>query len=254
MSSPLLQYQDVVMRYHSPTGETSVLKDFNMDVDRGEFIALIGPSGCGKSTLLSLAAGLVHPDSGKVLLKGKPITAPPPNMGYMLQRDHLFEWLTIRENARIGLRVRGDQSDESLQRVDELLSSTGLWEFRDHFPRQLSGGMRQRASLVRTLAVQPDFLLLDEPFSALDSQTRVKISDEVKQIICEHGCTALLVTHDISEAISMSSRVVVLTKRPARIKSEHRIQIPGGPLVRRKHPDFKEYFDVLWKELDVHVD
>ncbi len=253
MVLPLIHYDDIVMRYHALSGETPVLNHFSMQVEPGEFIAIIGPSGCGKSTLLSLAAGLIHPDEGRVMHKGIEITSPPNDMGYMLQRDHLFPWLTIRENARIGLRVRKDASEDSLQRVDALLQSTGLWDFRDRFPAQLSGGMRQRAALVRTLAVKPEFLLLDEPFSALDSQTRVKISDEVKQTIVEHGCTALLVTHDISEAVSMATRVVVLSRRPAAIKSEHKIEIDGLPLERREDPLFKEYFNLLWKELDVHV-
>jgi NitT/TauT family transport system ATP-binding protein len=254
MAYPLLDYQDITMRYHAPSGETPVLTHFSFAVEVGEFIAIVGPSGCGKSTLLSLAAGLIKPDEGQVLHKGTPITAPPKDMGYMLQRDHLFPWLSIRDNAVLGLRVRGDKSAESQARVDALLRSTGLWEFRDRFPQQLSGGMRQRAALARTLAVKPEFLLLDEPFSALDSQTRVKLSDEVKGTIVEHGCTALLVTHDISEAISMATRIIVLTHRPATILAEHVIELRGAPLERREHPLFKEYFNLLWKELDVHVD
>lgn len=253
MNQPLLYYDDIVMNYHDPSGETPVLNHFTMRVEPGEFIAIIGPSGCGKSTLLSLAAGLINPDSGTVLHKGSPITSPPEDMGYMLQRDHLFPWLTIRDNACLGLRVRRDESRESRDRVDALLRSTGLWDFRSHFPQQLSGGMRQRAALVRTLAVRPEFLLLDEPFSALDSQTRVKISDEVKRTIVEHGCTALLVTHDISEAVSMASRVVVLSRRPSVIKRQYAIEMDGMPLERRAHPRFKEYFNTLWEELDIHV-
>ena len=253
MIQPLLHYNDIGMNYHDPSGETPVLSHFTMRVEAGEFIAIVGPSGCGKSTLLSLAAGLIAPDSGVVLHKGVPITAPPGGVGYMLQKDHLFPWLTIHDNARLGLRVRRDETRASGERVDALLRSTGLWDFRDRFPRQLSGGMRQRAALVRTLAVQPECLLLDEPFSALDSQTRVKLSDEVKRTIEEHGCTALLVTHDISEAISMASRVVVLSRRPCVIRREIPIGIEGTPLERRDHPHFKEYFHTLWKELDIHV-
>ena len=174
-------------------------------------------------------------------------------MGYMLQRDHLFDWLTVRDNALVGLRVRGKPTKKQLSLVDSLLESCGLAEFAHAFPGQLSGGMRQRAALVRTLAVEPEFLLLDEPFSALDSQTRIQLADEVKQALSGSDRATILVTHDVSEAISMADRVVVLTHRPARIKSEHGIELVGGPMQRRRDARFRDYFDRIWKELDVHV-
>jgi len=231
------------MRYHDLSGEVSVLEDFNLTVQRGEFIALLGPSGCGKTTVLSLAAGLLRPDKGQVLLQGTPILSPPKSMGYMLQRDQLFPWLNVLKNACLGLAVRGELNE---------VKSCGLADFSDAFPQQLSGGMRQRAALVRTLAMDPDFLLLDEPFSALDAQTRIFLADEVKAMLGKQRA-ALLVSHDISECISMADRVVVLSRRPARIKQVHEIRLAGTPMQRRNDPAFREYFDLLWKELDVHV-
>ena len=238
MDQPLLFFDCVSMCYHDDSGETEVLSDFTLRVDSGEFLALLGPSGCGKSTVLSLAAGLLKPDSGRVTL----------------QRDHLFPWLTVRENALLGIRVRQKEPSARQKRhVEDLLAACGLTEFADALPGQLSGGMRQRAALVRTLAVEPDFLLLDEPFSALDAQTRIQLSDEVKQQLSGGAAATILVTHDVSEAISMADRVVVLTRRPARIRSEHRIDLPGSPMERRRSAQFKDYFDRIWKELDVHV-
>lgn len=253
MEDALLVFDHVCMRYHQQSGGTAVLEDFTLSVRRGEFVALLGPSGCGKSTVLSLAAGLLRPDAGRVLLRGQPISSPPAHMGYMLQRDHLFDWLTVRDNALVGLRVRGKPTKKQLSLVDSLLESCGLAEFAHAFPGQLSGGMRQRAALVRTLAVEPEFLLLDEPFSALDSQTRIQLADEVKQALSGSDRATILVTHDVSEAISMADRVVVLTHRPARIKSEHGIELVGGPMQRRRDARFRDYFDRIWKELDVHV-
>lgn len=253
MNGSLLHYEHVGMDYHDRAGETPVLNDINLDVEKGEFVALVGPSGCGKSTLLSLAAGLLKPDRGNVYLAGEKVDGPSRLTGYMLQHDGLFPWLNILDNALVGIKVRGQVSDADRERAMDLLESCGLLEFQNHFPRQLSGGMRQRAALVRTLAIEPELLLLDEPFSALDSQTRVKLSDEVAQIIRDRGKTALLVTHDISEAISMADRVVVLGPRPTYIQKVMPIELEGAPIRRRNQERFKEYFDALWKELDIHV-
>lgn len=253
MKENLLYFDRVSMRYHQESGETAVLEDFTLSVRPGEFIALLGPSGCGKSTVLSLAAGLLRPDSGRVTLRGQEIKTPPPRMGYMLQHDHLFDWLTVRDNALVGIRVRGKPTARQLERIDSLLESCGLTDFAQALPTQLSGGMRQRAALVRTLAVEPEFLLLDEPFSALDSQTRIQLADEVKQTLIGSDRATILVTHDVSEAISMADRVIVLTHRPAHILSEHVIELEGSPMQRRRNAQFREYFDRIWKELDVHV-
>ena len=252
MERSLLEFEHVSMRYHTLEGETTVLEDFSLKVQPGEFVALLGPSGCGKSTVLSLAAGLISPDEGRVLLRGQPITSPPKRMGYMLQRDHLFEWLTVRQNALVGVRVRQKPTPQHREHIEELMRSCGLADFADALPAQLSGGMRQRAALVRTLAVEPEFLLLDEPFSALDAQTRIRLADEVKSALTGEDRATVLVTHDVAEAVSMADRVIVLTKRPAHILSEHRIDLAGSPMQRRLEPRFQTYFDRIWKELDVH--
>ena len=252
MERSLLDFEHVCMRYHTLEGETTVLEDFSLKVQPGEFVALLGPSGCGKSTVLSLAAGLIAPDEGRVLLHGEPITAPYKRMGYMLQRDHLFEWLTVRQNALVGVRVRQKPTQQHRDRIEQLMHSCGLADFADALPAQLSGGMRQRAALVRTLAVDPEFLLLDEPFSALDAQTRIRLADEVKAALSGEDRATVLVTHDVAEAVSMADRVIVLTKRPAHILSEHRIDLAGSPMQRRLEPRFQTYFDRIWKELDVH--
>lgn len=253
MGEPLLFFDRVSMCYHDENGETEVLSNFTLELNRGEFVALLGPSGCGKSTVLSLAAGLLHPDSGHVYLHGQEIRNPPQHMGYMLQRDHLFPWLTVRNNALLGIRVRQRPTDQQIAYVDSLLAACGLSDFMEAFPAQLSGGMRQRVALVRTLAVEPDFLLLDEPFSALDAQTRIQLSDEVKQQLTGSDRASILVTHDVSEAISMADRVIVLSERPAAIKSVHNIELAGSPMQRRRDAHFKDYFDTIWKELNVHV-
>ena len=254
MSTPLLTFDHVTMNYHDRAGETTVLREFSLSIEKGEFVAILGPSGCGKSTILSLAAGLIFPDSGQVLLRGESIRRPATHMGYMLQRDQLFPWLTVRDNATLGLRVRGKPTQQQLDYVDNLLDSCGLTDFACAFPGQLSGGMRQRVALVRTLAVEPDFLLLDEPFSALDAQTRIQLSDEVKGILQKAACATLLVTHDVSEAISLADRILVLSHRPATIKSVYDIDLPGTPMQRRRDSRFKDYFNMIWKELDVHVE
>lgn len=247
---------DVCMNYQTLEGETPALKNINLDVKEGEFIGIVGPSGCGKTTILSLISGLIKPCSGKVLVQGKEVEGPSPMVGYMLQQDYLFEWRNIFQNVMLGLEVLGKDNDENREKVNKLLDTYGLSEFKKHYPRQLSGGMRQRVALIRTLAIDPKILLLDEPFSALDYQTRLALSDEVAEIIRRENKTALLVTHDISEAISMSNRVLVLSQRPGLIKSSHSIKLSGqdrNPVSLRKAPEFREYFNTVWEELDVHV-
>lgn len=250
---PNLAFENVSMRYHTPEGETFALEDFSHVFEQGTFTAVIGPSGCGKSTLLSLAAGLLKPDSGRVLFDGREISGTTPDIGYMLQKDHLFSWLTIEKNAQVGLKVKKMLNEETRARVRELLSSCGLTEFAGSYPHQLSGGMRQRAALVRTLALDPSVLLLDEPFSALDYQTRLAVAQDVYRIIKQTHKTSILVTHDIIEAVSMADRIIVLTKRPGRIKAIHDIHLAGTPIQRRSGGEINEYFDIIWKELDVHV-
>ncbi|MEY8302845.1 ABC transporter ATP-binding protein [Anaerosalibacter bizertensis] len=254
----IVEIKDISMTYHTLDGETEAIKDINLNIDKGEIVSLVGPSGCGKSTLLSIIAGLIEPSKGKVLIKGKEVKGPTKEIGYMFQRDHLFEWRTIIENVLIGLEIQGKVNEENYKYAEKLLDIYGLSDFKEKFPRQLSGGMRQRAALIRTLVVKPDLLLLDEPFSALDYQTRLAIADEIGIILKKEEKTALMVTHDIAEAISMADRVVVLSKRPATIKDIIPINLscPGEvrtPMKCREAPEFRHYFNQIWKELDIHV-
>lgn len=233
------------MHYHSKQGETVALEEVNFTVNEGEFVAIIGPSGCGKTTLLSLAAGLLTPTKGKVLTDGS-------SFGYMLQKDELFPWRTIEKNIFLPLEIKRTNTPEHRARALALAEKYGLQQFLKNYPSSLSGGMRQRAALIRTLAVDPDILLLDEPFSALDYQTRLSVCDDVYKIIRQERKTALLITHDISEAISVADRIFVLSRRPAHIIAEHSVSFPETePLKRRENKEFSHWFEVLWKELNV---
>lgn len=250
----MIQILHAAFVYQSPDGEVEALRDVSFDVQEGEFCSIVGPSGCGKSTLLSALAGLERLSGASLELDGEPVCGPSRKVGFMPQRDQLFEWRSIWGNVTLGLTVRGENTPQRQAHVRELLERYGLADFAQKRPSQLSGGMRQRCALIRTLAAQPKVLLLDEPFSALDYQTRLTVSADIYRIIRQEGKTALLVTHDISEAISLSDRVVVLSHRPAVVKSIHRLtQLQGvPPLQRRDHPAFAGYFKSIWKELEVH--
>ena len=251
----IIDLQQVAMTYQSPGGEIEALKDVSFSMEEGEFVSIVGPSGCGKSTLLSLIAGLEQPTSGKIWVDGESVTAPSPKIGLMPQRDQLFEWRSIWGNVTLGLEIRHENTQEHQLQVRNLLKRYGLEEFISKKPSELSGGMRQRCALIRTLATEPCILLLDEPFSALDYQTRLSVSDDIHSIIRQEGKTALLVTHDISEAISMSDRVMVLSQRPAVVKAVHDLEDlrPLSPMQRRDAPQFHTFFNAIWKELDVNV-
>ena len=242
----MIQLLHAAFVYQSPDGEVEALRDVSFDVQEGEFCSIVGPSGCGKSTLLSALAGLEPLTGGRVELKGEPVCGPSRKVGFMPQRDQLFEWRSIWSNVTLGLTVRGENTPQRQAHVRELLERYGLADFAQKRPSQLSGGMRQRCALIRTLAAQPKVLLLDEPFSALDYQTRLAVSADIYRIIRQEGKTALLVTHDISEAISLSDRVVVLSHRPAVVKSIHRLtQLQGvPPLQRRDRPGLRRVFQV----------
>ena len=249
----LLELEDVTYVYHSINGETYALSNISFQVEDGEFIAIVGPSGCGKSTLLSLISGLLTPESGTILLHGRDIKDSKTDIGYMLQKDHLFEWRTIYSNLKLGLEIQKKDTPENRKHIDELLKSYGLSKFKNAKPSQLSGGMRQRAALIRTLALNPGLLLLDEPFSALDYQTRLSVCDDIASIIKKEHKTAILVTHDLSEAISVADRVIVLTKRPGRIRKIVPIQIDmeeRTPMKSRNAPEFKDYFNLICKEMN----
>lgn len=252
----VVEIKNVSMNYHTLEGETHAISNLSLDIMQGEFVSIVGPSGCGKSTLLSLISGIIKPTSGEIFINNVPVNGPSMNVGYMLQRDHLFEWRTILRNATIGLEIQKKLDRSTLKHTESLLEEYGLGDFKHHYPKQLSGGMRQRAALIRTLATNPEILLLDEPFSALDYQTRLAISEEIWLIIKKEKKTAILVTHDISEAVASSDRIVVLTRRPAEIKNIHEIQLTCNrrtPISCREAPEFRVYFNTIWKELDVHV-
>lgn len=252
----LLRVEHLVGKYQAENGEITAAKDISFTVEKGEFISIVGPSGCGKSTLLSMIAGLLKPTRGRIFIAGEEVCKTSDQVGYMLQKDNLLEWRTIYQNVVLGLELRHILTKEHTDYVDALLKTYGLWEFRSKYPSQLSGGMRQRAALIRTLATRPQLLLLDEAFSALDYQTRLAVTEDVYSILRREGKTMLMVTHDIPESISMADRVIVLTNRPATVRSIHEIKfdIPDRtPLSCRDHPQFQVYFNAIWKELEVHV-
>lgn len=241
--------------YQERTVETLAIQDLSFAVENGEFVSIVGPSGCGKTTLLSLLAGLIPPTRGAVrIMDGLP--GERQSVGYMLQRDHLLDWHTVEENVLLGLTVRHMCTPERKEHAFSLLDRYGLGPFRAHRPGALSGGMRQKVALIRTLALDPPLLLLDEPFSALDYQTRLTLADEVYDIIKGEHKTAILVTHDIAEALSMSDRVLVFSERPAHLKSEHVMAFDRTcpPLSRRNDPLFPGYFNTIWRELTDHGD
>ena len=240
----VLRFENVSMHYHSKQGETVALQDVNFSVNEGEFVAIIGPSGCGKTTLLSLAAGLLPPTKGRVESNGS-------SFGYMLQKDELFPWRTIEKNIFLPLEIKRADREENRNRALALAEKYGLGQFLKNYPSSLSGGMRQRAALIRTLSVDPSVLLLDEPFSALDYQTRLSVCDDVYNIIRKENKTALLITHDISEAISVADKIFVLSRRPAHVVAEHTLSFPESePLKRRENKLFSQWFERLWKELN----
>lgn len=239
----ILSFNGVSYTYHTQSGETQAIRDLSFGLERGQFAAVIGPSGCGKTTILSLAAGLLTPSFGKVE-RGN------AEFGYMLQRDALFPWRTVEQNIFLPLEVKKRNTTEAREKAVSLAKKYGLKDFLKKKPAELSGGMRQRVALIRTLAAEPDILLLDEPFSALDYQTRLKVCDDVQNIIKGEKKTALLVTHDISEAIALSDKVIVLTSRPARVLAEHEINFGGNnPRERRECGEFAKTFEMLREEL-----
>lgn len=250
-----IEIQNVSMTYQSPEGEIPALSDVSFRVEDGMFVSIVGPSGCGKSTLLSLIAGLEKPTSGSILLDGVRVERPDGKIGWMPQRDQLFEWRTVWKNVLLGPELRGEASKLRQEEIEKMLTQYALGGFSEKPPGQLSGGMRQRCALIRTLAVEPKILLLDEPFSALDYQTRLAVSADIARIIRSKQKTAVLVTHDISEAISMSDEIVVLSHRPGTVKHIHKLQALQGvsAVERRSTRAFQDLFHEIWGELDVNV-
>lgn len=253
--SNILSFDHISYSYHSVYGETLAIDDLSFEVKDGEFLAVVGPSGCGKSTLLSIIAGLIEPDSGKVLIDNMEREKSGVNIGYMLQRDHLLDWKNTYQNAALGLSIQNRKnSEDKIMLLNHLFKTYGLVSFEKSKPSELSGGMRQRVALIRTLLMEPDLLLLDEPFSALDYQTRLEVSDDIWKIIKKEKKTAVLITHDISEAISMADRVIVLSARPAKLKKDITIDLTFEdeitPFKARSTPEFQNYFNEIWEELN----
>ena len=250
----VLELKNIHYAYHTLDGETPALTDISFCLNKGEFVSIVGPSGCGKSTLLSLIAGLIEPEKGLIKINGKYLRESTTNVGYMLQHDELFEWRTIYNNVILGLEVQHMLTARTKAKAHDLLDMYGLKKFENSRPSELSGGMRQRAALIRTLVLEPDLLLLDEPFSALDYQTRLNVGVDIGQIIRKEEKSAILVTHDLSEAISLADRVIILSKRPAVMKQTIPLIFDleqDTPLNRRNAPEFKTYFNLIWKELNI---
>lgn len=253
MREVFLECKDISFSYHSLKGETIALSHMNFNVYKGEFLAVVGPSGCGKSTLLSLIAGLLQPEAGGITIHSQ----AQPRIGYMLQQDNLLEWRTIQKNVLLGLEINHTLSPRKEAIANQLLEDYGLYSFKDKRPSELSGGMKQRAALIRTMVMEPDLLLLDEPFSSLDYQSRLVVSADIGRIIRNFMTTTILITHDLSEAISMADRILILSKRPATIKKELPIQLTltdDSILAPRNAVEFKEYFAILWKEISEEYD
>lgn len=241
----------ISLTYQTPETEIKALENVSFTVHEGEFVSVIGPSGCGKTSVLSIIAGLIKPSSGELIFGGNSKTSDS-SIGYMLQKDELFPWRTIEGNAYLPLEIKRDKDEKHRKIVEKLLKKYNLWEFRKSYPHELSGGMRQRAALIRTLASSPELLLLDEPFSALDYQTRLAVCDDVYDIIKSERKTAILVTHDISEAIATSDKIVVFSARPSKVVNIHDIDTDKSltPLKRREEAGFSKWFERLWRELN----
>ena len=249
--SVLLELKNINLTYQTLKTETEAIKNISFSVNQGEFISIVGPSGCGKTTILSMISGLLKPTSGQIFISGEPVTKVSTNVGYMFQRDNLFEWLSVYENIMIGPKINHKKLCLTKDNLNTLISKYGLSGFEKSRPTELSGGMRQRVSLIRTLALNPKLLLLDEPFSALDYQTRLSVQNDIYSIIRSEQKTAILVTHDISEAVVMSDKIIILTKRPGQIKKIVNLEFDKSlsPIEKRDSPLFNQYFRLLWEEL-----
>lgn len=248
-----LRLENISKIYQDENDETMAVKNFSFDFEKGRFSSIVGPSGCGKSTLLSIISGLEKQTSGTIFMDNSILTSKSCNIGYMLQRDYLLEWRTVYQNVLLGLEIKKNVNEQTISYAENLLKKYGLYEFKDRYPSQLSGGMRQRVALIRTLATNPDILLLDEAFSALDFQTRLSVTEDVYKIIKAENKVTIMVTHDIPESISMSDEIIVLTERPATIKSVYSIDFEmenRTPITCRDTPKFSQYFDSIWKELN----
>ena len=249
MKESILKINNLSKNYHTKHSEIKAIEDLSFNIKKNEILAIVGPSGCGKSTLLSILAGLENKTNGEIIKNNN------TKISYMLQTDSLFPWLTVLDNALLGINISKTKTKKNIDKTINLLKKYGLYEFKDQYPNNLSGGMRQRVALIRTLATDPDLILLDEPFSALDYQTRLVLSNDMYQIIKNENKTAILVTHNIEEAVSMADRVIVLTKRPCKVKNIYEIKLDNktNPINNRKDTKYNYYFDLIWRDLDVHI-
>ncbi len=249
MEKTILKIKNLKKIYHTKKKEILAVENFSFELKEGEFVSIVGPSGCGKSTILSILCELLEKSSGNIELVDN------TTIGYMLQEDSLLEFRTILKNCLLGLEIKKQLTEENKKYVLDLLETYGLKDFVNSYPENLSGGMRQRCALIRTLATKPDILLLDEPFSALDYQTRLAVSDDVYKILKKEKKSAIMVTHDLAEAISMSDRIIVLSGRPSKIKKIYEVKLTNksNPIENRKAKEFSEYYDMIWKDIDFHV-
>ncbi len=241
----VMEVENISKTFQTEIGQLEVLKNISFNIQPGEIVSIVGPSGSGKSTLLNIISSLLKPDSGSIKINGE--------IGYMFQKDHLFDWRTVYKNIILGLEIKKKLTIDNIENVKNMLKKYGLIDFINHYPNELSGGMKQRIALIRTLVVKPSILLLDEAFSALDYQTRLNVVSDIYKMIKEEHIAALLVTHDITEAVSMSDKVIVLSKRPAMIKNIYQINFNidnKTPINVRKLPEFAKYFDLIWNDLN----
>lgn len=250
MKSNLLEVKELNKTYHTKDKEIKAIEDINFEVKENDFISIVGPSGCGKSTILTILAELLEKSSGEIKYNKENIKT-----GYMLQEDALFPWRTILDNATLGLEIEKKLNAKTKEEVITLLNKYGLKDFINSYPESLSGGLKQRLALIRTLATKPDILFLDEPFSKLDYQTRLSLSDDLYKIIKNEKKTVIMVTHDLSEAVSMSKKVIVMSKRPGKIKNIYDIKLEkeGLPTENRKDKNFIKYYEQIWKDLEHHI-
>ncbi len=245
----ILKLKNLSKKYHTKDKEILAIKNIDLDVKEGEFVCLVGSSGCGKSTLLNIISGLDNPSNGKIIFN-----VTNPRIGYMFQSDCLFPWLTIMDNCLLGLKIQNINTKDNQEYVKKLLRKYNLYEFKDNYPNSLSGGMKQRVALIRTLAIKPDILLLDEAFNALDYQSRLAVTEDVYKIIKEEKQTAIMVTHNLEEAITMADKIYILSKRPCIIKKVFDVNLVGNtPMEKKNDPKFYELHNLIWKELDINV-
>jgi NitT/TauT family transport system ATP-binding protein len=251
----LLSVEGVSKEYHVRGKKVLALDSIDLVVAQGEFVTVVGPSGCGKSTLLNLIVGLLRSSSGRILFRGDPINGICTKIGYVTQKDNLLPWRTLIENVEIALEIRGIENSVRRQRARELIGQVGLSGFEDHYPHELSGGMRQRANIIRTLIYDPELILMDEPFGPLDAQTRIVLQDQLLKLWLASRKTIVFITHDLIEAITLADRVVLMTSRPGRIKSIENVTIPRPRNVFQIHerPEFRSAYERLWQQLRPEV-